>query len=58
MAKTGADMLVESLLDWGVAVVFGLPGRLHLLNGLYDARLDSLPHLGYPQSVRLRWLGF
>src|SRR5690242_10013149 len=26
MAKTGADILVETLIDWGVEIVFGLPG--------------------------------
>src|SRR5690349_24828524 len=94
---TAADVLVETLLDWGVEVVFGLPGDgingimealrirqdkvrfiqvrheesaafmacgyakftgklgvclatsgpggLHLLNGLYDAKLDGQPVL-------------
>src|SRR6476620_7748719 len=94
---TAADVLVESLLDWGVEVVFGLPGDgingimealrthqekirfiqvrheeaaafmacgyakftgrlgvclatsgpggIHLLNGLYDAKLDNQPVL-------------
>ena len=93
MAMTAADILVETLIDWGVEVVFGLPGDgidgvmealrtrqdkvrfvhvrheeaaafmacayakytgklgvclgtsgpggLHLLNGLYDAKLDG-----------------
>jgi pyruvate dehydrogenase (quinone)/pyruvate oxidase len=97
MATTAADVLIESLLDWGVEVVFGLPGDgingimealrqrrdrvrfvqvrheesaafmacgyakatgrlgvclatsgpggLHLLNGLYDAKLDGQPVL-------------
>src|SRR5689334_4015175 len=97
MARTTADILVDSLLDWGVEVVFGLPGDgingvmealrkrqdkirfihvrheesaafmacayakysgklgvclgtsgpggLHLLNGLYDAKLDHQPVL-------------
>ena len=26
MAKTAADVLVERLIDWGVRIVFGLPG--------------------------------
>jgi pyruvate dehydrogenase (quinone)/pyruvate oxidase len=95
--KTAADVLVETLLDWGVDTVFGLPGDgingimeslrthqqqlrfihvrheesaafmacayakytgklgvcvatsgpggLHLLNGLYDAKLDGQPVL-------------
>src|SRR5215469_18894181 len=94
---TAADLLVETLLDWGVEVIFGLPGDgingimeslrrheekirfiqvrheeaaafmacgyakftgklgvclatsgpggIHLLNGLYDAKMDSAPVL-------------
>ena len=94
---TAADMLVEALMDWGVEVIFGIPGDgingimeslrthqekirfiqvrheeaaafmacgyakftgrlgvclatsgpggIHLLNGLYDAKLDSQPVL-------------
>jgi len=97
MAKTAADVLIEGLIDWGVNVVFGLPGDgingimealrthqeqirfvqvrheeaaalmacgyakytgklgvclatsgpggIHLLNGLYDAKLDGQPVL-------------
>src|ERR1051326_4642854 len=97
MAKTAADVLIEGLIDWGVNVVFGLPGDgingimealrthqeqirfvqvrheeaaafmacayakytgklgvclatsgpggVHLLNGLYDAKLDGAPVL-------------
>jgi pyruvate dehydrogenase (quinone) len=97
MAKTAGDVLVEVLLEWGVEVVFGLPGDgingimealrkrqdkirfvqvrheesaafmacgyakytgklgvclatsgpggIHLLNGLYDAKLDGAPVL-------------
>src|SRR5947199_1728819 len=97
MAKTAADVLIEGLIDWGVDVVFGLPGDgingimeslrthqeqirfvqvrheeasafmacgyakytgklgvclatsgpggIHLLNGLYDAKLDGQPVL-------------
>ena len=97
MAKTAADILIEVLQDWGVTVVFGLPGDgingimealrkkqedvrfvqvrheeaaafmacayakytgklgvclatsgpggIHLLNGLYDAKLDGQPVL-------------
>src|ERR1041385_4343487 len=97
MAMTAADVLVEALIDWGVEVVFGLPGDgidgvmealrqrqdkikfvhvrheeaaafmacgyakytgklgvclgtsgpggIHLLNGLYDAKLDGQPVL-------------
>jgi pyruvate dehydrogenase (quinone)/pyruvate oxidase len=97
MATTAADILVDSLIDWGVDVVFGMPGDginglieafrqkqdrvrfvqvrheeaaafmacgyakftgklgvcvatsgpggIHLLNGLYDAKLDGQPVL-------------
>ncbi len=97
MKKTAGDILVECLLDWGVEVIFGLPGDgingimealrkretdlrfiqvrheesaafmacayakytgklgvciatsgpggIHLLNGLYDAKLDGQPVL-------------
>lgn len=97
MARNASDALVETLLDWGVDVVFGLPGDgingvmealrrrrdkirfvqvrheeaaafmacgyakftgklgvclatsgpggIHLLNGLYDAKLDGMPVL-------------
>src|ERR1043166_5989036 len=95
--KTGGDILIEVLIDWGVEVIFGLPGDgingimealrqrrdkvrfvqvrheesaafmacgyakytgklgvclatsgpggIHLLNGLYDAKLDGQPVL-------------
>src|SRR5690349_19009654 len=97
MAKTAADVLIETLIDWGVEFVFGIPGDgingimealrtqqkkirfiqtrheesaafmacgyakytgrlgvclatsgpggIHLLNGLYDAKLDHQPVL-------------
>lgn len=97
MATTGADILIQTLIDWGVEVIFGLPGDgidgimeslrthseqvrflqvrheeaaafmacayakytgrlgvclatsgpggIHLLNGLYDAKLDGQPVL-------------
>jgi pyruvate dehydrogenase (quinone) len=97
MASTTADLMVERLIDWGVRVVFGLPGdgingimealrrrqdrisfvqvrheeaaafmacgyakysgslgvclatsgpgAIHLLNGLYDAKMDGAPVL-------------
>src|ERR1700744_6075674 len=95
MAKTAADVLIEGLIDWGVNIVFGIPGDgvngimealrthqeqirfiqvrheeaaafmacayakfsgklgcclstsgpggIHLLNGLYDAKMDGQP---------------
>lgn len=97
MAKKAADILIETIMDWGVEIVFGLPGDgingimealrtrrdkirfihvrheesaafmacayakytgrlgvclatsgpggIHLLNGLYDAKLDGQPVL-------------
>src|ERR1700752_720311 len=97
MARTTSDVLVDRLIDWGVSVVFGLPGdginglmealrtrqdrvsfvqvrheeaaafmacgyakytgklgvclatsgpgAIHLLNGLYDAKMDGAPVL-------------
>src|SRR4030081_2764342 len=121
MAQTAADVLIETLLDWDVEVVFGLPGdgingimealrtrqdrirfvhvrheesaafmacgyakftgrlgvclatsgpgAIHLLNGLYDAKLDQAPVLAitgmtyhdligtmYQQDVNLDYL--
>jgi pyruvate dehydrogenase (quinone)/pyruvate oxidase len=118
MARTTADVLADRLIDWGVRVIFGLPGdgingimealrvrqdrvtfiqvrheesaafmacayakytgrlgvclatsgpgAIHLLNGLYDAKLDGAPVLAltgqtyhdligthYPQEVDL-----
>src|ERR1700747_305089 len=99
MTKTGGDILVDTLVDWGVEVIFGLPGDgingimealrvredkirfvqvrheeaaafmacgdakftgkmgvclatsgpggIHLLNGLYDAKLDGQPVLAF-----------
>lgn len=35
MASTAADILIETLLDWGVEVVFGLPGDG--INGIMEA---------------------
>src|SRR5438445_13149085 len=103
MARTTADILVDTLIDWGVEVIFGLPGDgingvmealrmrqdrirfihvrheesaafmacayakyagklgvclgtsgpggIHLLNGLYDAKLDSAPVLAITGDV-------
>ncbi|MBW8860903.1 MAG: hypothetical protein JF601_00795, partial [Acidobacteria bacterium] len=35
MPSTTADILVERLIDWGVRVVFGLPGDG--INGIMEA---------------------
>ena len=103
MAQTAADVLIETLIDWGVDTIFGLPGDgingimeslrthqdqvrfvhvrheeaaafmacgyakytgklgvclatsgpggVHLLNGLYDAKLDGAPVLAITGSA-------
>ena len=43
MARTAADVLADRLIDWGVSVVFGLPGDG--INGIMEAlrtRQDKL----------------
>ncbi|MDX6694651.1 MAG: pyruvate dehydrogenase (quinone) [Blastocatellia bacterium] len=35
MAQTAADVLIERIIDWGVNVVFGLPGDG--INGIMEA---------------------
>jgi pyruvate dehydrogenase (quinone)/pyruvate oxidase len=35
MAQTAGDILVETLIDWGVEVVFGIPGDG--INGVFEA---------------------
>ena len=35
MAETASDLLMDILIDWGVEVVFGLPGDG--INGLMEA---------------------
>src|SRR5215216_1282326 len=35
MAKTAADVLIETIMDWGVDTVFGLPGDG--INGIMEA---------------------
>jgi len=35
MAKTSADLLVERLIDWGVEIIFGLPGDG--INGIFES---------------------
>jgi thiamine pyrophosphate-dependent acetolactate synthase large subunit-like protein len=29
MAKTAADVLIDTIIDWDVDVIFGLPGGRH-----------------------------
>jgi len=35
MSKTVADLMIERLIDWGVDVIFGLPGDG--INGIFEA---------------------
>src|SRR3982750_3247264 len=35
MAETAGDILVETLIDWGVEVIFGIPGDG--INGVFEA---------------------
>ena len=47
MAETAADLLIEKIIDWGVEVVFGIPGDG--INGLVEAmrkRRDRIRFLG------------
>src|SRR5439155_26244722 len=35
MADTGGDVLIETIMDWGIEVVFGIPGDG--INGIMEA---------------------
>jgi pyruvate dehydrogenase (quinone) len=35
MARTGGDILIDTIHDWGVEVVFGMPGDG--INGIMEA---------------------
>src|ERR671935_1888407 len=43
MAKQTADFILERLGEVGVCLATSGPGAIHLLNGLYDAKLDHQP---------------
>ena len=45
MPETGADLLLERLLDWGVDTVFGLPGDG--INGVWEAMRKQQDRLRY-----------
>src|SRR2546429_8555448 len=47
MAKTVADLLIERLLDWGVEIVFSLPGDG--INGIFEAWRENQDKLRYVQ---------
>ena len=45
--KTASDILVESLIDWGVQVVFGMPGDG--INGIMEALRKTQDHIRFVQ---------
>ena len=47
MAKTVADMIVERLIDWGVEVIFGLPGDG--VDGIFEALRTNADKLKFIQ---------
>ena len=47
MAKTVADLLVERLIDWGVKVIFGLPGDG--INGFFEALRQNQDKIRFVQ---------
>jgi pyruvate dehydrogenase (quinone) len=47
MSKTTSDLLVERLIDWGVRVVFGLPGDG--INGIMEALRTRQDHITFVQ---------
>src|SRR5690349_2813295 len=48
MPTTTADILVERLIDWGVRVIFGLPGDG--INGIMEALRKRQEHLTFVQT--------
>src|SRR5881275_2880282 len=47
MASTAADVLIDTLSDWGVEVVFGLPGDG--INGIMEALRQRQDHIRFIQ---------
>lgn len=47
MAETAGDILIESLLDWGVDVIFGLPGDG--INGIMEALRQRTEQIRFVQ---------
>src|SRR5438477_4872345 len=47
MARTAADVLADRLIDWGVSVIFGLPGDG--INGLMEALRTRQDRLTFVQ---------
>ena len=53
MAKTGGDILVETLISWGVDTIFGIPGDG--INGVFEAlreRQDEVSSSRYAMRKR------
>jgi pyruvate dehydrogenase (quinone) len=48
MASTAADILIETIQDWGVDVVFGLPGDG--INGIMEALRTRREHIRFIQA--------
>lgn len=47
MAKTGGDILVETLIDWGVDTIFGIPGDG--INGVFEALRERQDQIRFVQ---------
>src|SRR5947209_9291793 len=47
MARTGGDILIETIRDWGVEVIFGLPGDG--INGIMEALRQQEKHVRFIQ---------
>ena len=47
MAKTGGDILVETLIDWGVDTILGIPGDG--INGVFEALRERQDKIRFVQ---------
>jgi pyruvate dehydrogenase (quinone) len=47
MSQTAADVLVETLMDWGVEVIFGIPGDG--INGVMESLRMHKDHIRFVQ---------
>src|SRR5690242_3633273 len=61
MASTAADILIETLIDWGVEVIFGLPGDG--INGIMESlrtRQDKIRfiHVRHEESAAFMACGY
>jgi len=48
MAKTGGDILVETLIEWGVDTIFGIPGDG--INGVFEALRERQDKIRFIQT--------